>query len=103
MKAQHITNVEEFRNAQINGISALFTDDRVDRASIPDGLFAYDMRSDNENGNPFSTVEPRVIADFSGTVITKQEMPMNNEGYTNIWEFGYDDETTLEEFLKQKP
>lgn len=61
------------------------------------------MRSDNENGNPFSTVEPRVIADFSGTVITKQEMPMNNEGYTNIWEFGYDDETTLEEFLKQKP
>lgn len=99
MIAKPITEIEEFREAQIDGICALYTEDRIDRASVPNGLFAYDLRGSDDGNEPFSTVEHRVLANFSGSVVTKQELPMTEGAYAEIEEFGYEDTMSLEEFL----
>lgn len=99
MIAKPITEIEEFREAQIDGISALYTEDWIDRASVPEGLFVYDLRGSDDGDEPFATVEPRVFANFSGSVVTKQELPMTEGAYAEIEEFGYDEIMSLEEFL----
>lgn len=100
---QSINEITDFASAQINGISALYTDSRINRNSLPQGVFAYEMRHSDDGDEPFAAVEPIVVVNFSGTVLTKQEIPMNTVGYADIWEFGYDDEMALAEFLAEEP
>lgn len=96
-----ITEIEEFREAQIDGISALYTDERIDRSSVPEGLFVYELRSSDDGVEYFATVELLVHANFSGSIITKQEIPMTGGDYADIDEFGYDDIMSLEEFVAE--
>lgn len=98
-----INEISDFRRAEINGISALYTDTRIDRNSLPQDVFVYDMRCSDDGDEDFCTVEPIVTVNYSGTVVTKHEIPMNAEGYADIWEFAYDEEMSLEEFLAEEP
>lgn len=51
---------------------ALFSNYRIDRDTVPEGLFCYDLRgSDYDPGDPV-TVEPRVLVNHAGTVLTTE-------------------------------
>ena len=41
-----ITEIDDFCEASFGGYSALFTEERIDRASLPEGIYAYDIRSE---------------------------------------------------------
>lgn len=99
MISKPINEIEEFREAQIDGICALYTEERIDRASVPEGLFVYDLRGSDDGNEPFTTVERRVHANFTGCVVTKQELPMTEGDYAEIEEFGYEDIMSLDQFL----
>ena len=49
-----ITEIDDFCEASFGGYSALFTEERIDRASLPEGIYAYDIRSGE--GNDFGTI-----------------------------------------------
>ena len=59
---------------------ALFSNGRVDRKTLPDGLYAYDLRgSDFDTGDPIA-VEDKVSVNHAGTVILGEPLDLGDEG-----------------------
>lgn len=91
-----------YSTLEINGIHTLFTSLRIERESLPKGVFAYDIR-ESDDGNHFSTIEKQVCVNHAGTILTFQEIPIPKEGYANIEDycFGPDEELSFNEFKKE--
>ena len=90
---------------EILGRDALFTNLRIDRKSLPDGLYAYDLRdSDKCDGTP-SELKTFVMVNHWGTVIVKEPIDGADEGIVlNDEDFNYlGNDITLEEFLNPAP
>lgn len=51
---------ETFESMTINDTPALFTDMRIDRNAVPEGLYAYDIR-ESDDGDRLATIEPTVM------------------------------------------
>lgn len=97
-----ITEIDDFCEASFGGYSALFTEERIDRASLPEGIYAYDIR--NGEGNDFGTIEPCVTVNHTGTILTRQPIEMGPEGYIEIDMDGDDgliDAMTYDEWIAQ--
>jgi len=97
-----ITEIDDFCEASFGGYSALFTEERIDRASLPEGIYAYDIRSGE--GNDFGTIEPCVTVNHTGTILTRQPIEMGPEGYIEIDMDGDDgliDAMTYDEWIAQ--
>jgi hypothetical protein len=98
-------NNEVFEAVELFGKPALFTNNRIDRAEIPEGFYAYDLRH-GDSGDPL-TVEPIVTVNHAGTVITAEplEMPSGNDPYIPLGYDGLnftDEELTLDEFITRQ-
>lgn len=65
----------------ILGYEGLFTNARVDRETIPEGWFAYDIRGGDEDG--FCTLEENVAANHTGTFLTTEHVELP-DGYLTI-------------------
>ena len=59
---------EEFEVIEIEGQTALFTNDRITDADIPKGLHCYHLRHD-DNGD-FCAIEKNAAVNHGGTIIT---------------------------------
>jgi len=102
MKQCNVNEIKDFAPIEIFGIPALFTERKIDRATLPEGVFAYDIRGDGGN-NDFATIELRVTVNRTGTIVTVKPINMlKGEKYRNIVEdYNFTDgECTLEEWLK---
>ena len=100
LKAQAMTD-EKLAVVEMLGLTALFTNGRVTQKELPDGLYKYDLREGESIA--FATIEPNVVANYAGTIITKEPIIFGEEGYI---EFDDDsspnfrgDEMSVEEFL----
>lgn len=89
---------ETFEVMNINDKEVLFTNLRIKREIIPEGLHAYDIR-ESDFGGEFATIEPRVIVNHAGTILSKSEIEMCPDGFVEIEEYGFDDSMTLQEWL----
>ena len=59
----------EFENVELYGIPALFTNLRLNRKTVPDGLYVYEVRQ-LVNGLSPATIERNVALGFTGTVVS---------------------------------
>ena len=56
-------------------------DYRIDRDSVPQCKYMYEVRSDDDGcGIPVS-VETSVFVNFIGTIICDEPLPLNDDGY----------------------
>lgn len=63
---------EQFEHIELFGKPALFTNSRINRASVPEGFHCYDLRgSDYDPGKPL-TVEHSVGVNHAATVLTAE-------------------------------
>ena len=87
---------------EVCGEKAIFSNWRFAGNEIPEGHYRYDIRTDSE-GN-FCTIEPFVVVDYGGTVITKEPIGLGEEGYFVLNEDDtpnfLDEQITLKEFEK---
>ena len=91
---------ETFESMTINDTPALFTDMRIDRNAVPEGLYAYDIR-ESDDGGRFATIEPEVMVNHAGTILTREKLVMGENGYVQIEEYGLEDSMTLDEWLAE--
>lgn len=93
---------EEYQQIELFGKPALFTNDRLTNADIPQGMYCYHLRH-SDDGVRFCSVEPKVGVNHGGSVITKEPLGFGTEGYipfTNDTEPNFTGEKqTLGEFL----
>lgn len=71
MKSINFKDVSTFEIVRIGGSKdVLFTFNRIDPKTIPDGLYVYDIRHDDDSlGDPV-TIEAKVLVNRYGSVIT---------------------------------
>lgn len=91
-----------FEGFEVNGSLAIFTENRIERSTLPKGVYAYDIR-ESDNGECFATLEPIVCVNFGGTILVLQEIPMPEVGYVEIsdYSFGPERGLTVEEWKKR--
>lgn len=93
-------NETSYEKFEILGREALFTDLRIDRKTLPEGLYGYDLREcDDGNGDPCE-LKSFVLVNHYGTVILKEPISGADDGVV-IRDEDYnflDGHLTLEEF-----
>ena len=102
MKTKEELYSENFDVLSVNGKEVLFTCLRISREMIPEGLHAYDIR-ESDTGGEFATIEPRVIVNHAGTILSKEVIEMGPDGFVEIDEYGFENSMTLQEWLDSKP
>lgn len=94
-------NRASYEDFEVNGITALFTDVRIERESLPEGVYAYDIR-ESDDGERLAAIELRVCVNHGGTILVLEEIPMPKIGYVEISDYSYgpDRNLSLEEWRK---
>ena len=80
---------EDYELMEIDGRAALFTNSRLDRDTVPEGLSCYDVRdSDNLDGS-FAEIKPFVRVNHWGTILCREALPLDEAGsyYPEDWSF----------------
>ena len=74
---------KELSEVEINGRLALFTEQRVKRETLPEGIFCYDLRHGDDMGAPVS-IENRVVVNHFGTILTAIPFDFGDSDYLSV-------------------
>ena len=75
------TDMKEYELIELFGKPALFSNERLTKEDIPEGLYCYDLR-ESDDGEHFATLEPKVTVNHGGSVVTDE--PIDFEGKDHI-------------------
>ncbi len=94
---------EDYESFFILGQDALFTNSRLDRATILEGLYAYDLR-DECDGN-INELKDFVLVNHWGTVLVKEPIAGADRGVQiKPYDYNYIGDTmTVDEFMSEQP
>lgn len=98
-------NQEIFSEVEIAGYQALFTELRVDKSTVPEGVYCYELRHGDDDSFP-ANLEENVRVNYFGAVLISEKAQMNQYGCVDLTyeDFGYTgEEMRLKEFLKKQP
>lgn len=106
--------VEHYEEITVCGKPALFTNFRIKRDTVPDGLYAYDVRHDDDCRGIPCEIAPFIMINHWGTIILAEPLELPNDGRRYIDEetdwnydpFGGAEKNqkpcvTVEEFMNQ--
>ena len=79
---------EKFQEVTVKGIPCRFSDMRIDRDTVPDGLYLYEVVGDDDSGGEPARVKKDILVNFIGTLITDTELPLGEDGV--LWLDGND-------------
>lgn len=71
---------ERFEEVSCCGKPCLFTNSRLDRDSIPTGLFVYDVRHDDECQGIPCEIASYILVNHWGTILCAEEIPLTDGG-----------------------
>ena len=77
---------EEYDEIELFGKPALFSNGRVDRDKLPEGLYAYDLRGGDDDPGAPVTVENRVVVNHAGSVILSEPLDFGEADYLALGE-----------------
>ena len=91
---------ERYEHIRIFSKDALFTNNRIDRATVPAELFCYDIRGSDKDPGELCTLEISVRVNHSGTVITAEPLDFYGADFLSVVDkIGFcGDELSLSEF-----
>lgn len=82
---------EQLYVATLFGKQVLWTELRVDKTTIPDGLHVYEARhSDGYDWTTPVTVEKGVWANFCGTILSREIIELDTDGFPVLYLEGED-------------
>lgn len=71
---------ERYEEITVCGKPALFTSIRIKRDTVPDGLYAYDVRHDDECRGIPCEIAPFVMVNHWGTIILAEPLELPDDG-----------------------
>lgn len=72
-------NKEHFETVSVCGIKCLFNDARIDRKTVPEGKYLYEIGGDDDSGGDPARVQYGVWANFFGTLICDQLLLLGDD------------------------
>jgi len=93
-----------YEEISLLGLPALLTEWRVDRTTLPEGLFLYELRHTDEDWGEPCQLAKSILVNFYATVLTAQPIPLPAYGYLDFESrvFVYKEEdacVTVQDFL----
>ena len=70
---------EHFERVKVCGIPCLFHDSRIERSTVPDEKYLYEIGGDDESGGEPARVQRGVWVNFFGTLICDQLLPLGED------------------------
>lgn len=82
---QELAKNDVFEAIILFGKYCLFTGHRIERGSVPEGLFVYDIRHcDDDWGEPCEIL-PHVLVNYLGSIVTTERFPIDfSKSYCDI-------------------
>ena len=74
---------EDFELMELFGQTVLFTNMRVDRSTVPQDLYVYDVRHDDDCTGEICEIKPAVMVNHWGTIICKELLRWTKSGTAN--------------------
>ncbi|MCI8595161.1 MAG: hypothetical protein HFF09_07930 [Oscillospiraceae bacterium] len=99
---------EIFEMVTVLGRPMLFTNNRIDRATVPDGMYLYEVRHDDYGRGEPCEIAKGILVNHWGTLITNRPIKLlAGNAYRVIdaekdWNYN-GTETTLNEYMKKYP
>ena len=72
--------IERYEEITVCGKPALFTSIRIKRDTVPDGLYAYDVRHDDECRGIPCEIAPFIMVNHWGTIILAEPLELPDDG-----------------------
>ena len=69
---------EMYERVEVFAKDCLFTCARVDRATVPEGMYAYDVRHDDDCQGIPCQIKPHVFVNHWGTIICAEPIEMSD-------------------------
>ena len=76
-------DLDEYEAIELLDRRMLFSGGRVSPDEIPAGIYAYDLRR-TDDGERFGALEPRVIVNHGGVVLTDQPIDFGDKGFIEL-------------------
>lgn len=86
--------------AVIDGRLVLFTNMRLDRDTVPEGLFCYDIQDSDRLDGCFAEVRLCVVSRHWGTILCREPFPLDEHGSYIPKEWEYFESLSLAGFLQ---
>ena len=77
--ARYDYNKEHFEKVRVCGIECLFSDVRIERSTVPEGKYQYEIGGDDDSGGEPARVQAGVWVNFFGTLICDQPLPLGDD------------------------
>lgn len=97
---------EVFEEILVCGKPVLFSDARIARETVPDELYFYEVRYDDDNiGNPVE-IASRIWVNYLGCILSFEPMALNEKGFLEIdpdtdWNYsGAGDSRSVKEYME---
>ena len=71
---------EQFPKVSVCGIICEFSDIRIDRSTVPEGKYQYEVAGDDNSGGDPARIRRGIMVNFFGTLICDQPLPIGNDG-----------------------
>ncbi len=99
---------EQFEEITVLGKPALFHDMRIERGSVPKGLYLYEVRHDDDGRGDPVQIARGIIVNHFGSIITREPIKLPLDGYLDIdpekdWSYAGGDCRTVKEFQEKYP
>lgn len=97
---------EDYEEIFVLDRPALFTSIRLDRYTVPKGLYQYEVRSDDDGlGNPVQ-IAKGIMVNHWGTILTCEPIKLPPDGYLDIdpendWDYADGECLTVKEFMQK--
>ena len=77
--ARYDYSKEHFEKVRICGIQCLFSDVRIERSTVPEGKYQYEIGEDDDSGGEPARVQTGVWVNFFGTLICDNPLPLGDD------------------------
>ena len=71
---------ESFSQVSVCGILCEYSDMRIDRSTVPEGKYQYEVAGDDESGGEPVRVKSGILVNFFGTMISDEPLLVGNDG-----------------------
>lgn len=75
---------ERFEAVEVLGVPGLFTTLRVNRTTVPKGMYAYDLQTSPEDWSQPGLLARHITVEHFGTVLTASPLALPESGYLDL-------------------
>ena len=76
-------NSRQLQEVEIKGHYGVFTELRVDKSTIPEGVYCYELRHGDDDSYPV-TLKEDIRVNYFGAVLMTDKMELGEDGYVEL-------------------